>query len=418
MPTIRFKGFDVEWAKKMLGEVCAIGDADHWMPETTSQGIPYVMTGDFCGINEIDFKNAKLISLVDFEKLSKKIKPEFGDLLFARYASIGSVRYINTTREFIASYSCAILKSNSSFNSEYLFFLLQSGNVQNQLKQSINTGSQGNIGIESLKQLATFFPKQKEQTKIGQYFRELDSLIGLHQRKHDKLATLKKAMLQKMFPQPGSTTPEIRFKGFEGDWVEKKLGDLTVNIGNNTLSRANLNFRSGSARNIHYGDILVKYGEVLDIQSDGIPFISDDALVTKLKHSRLQDGDVVMADAAEDEMVGRCTEIQNVCDQLVLAGLHTIALRPIVSFAPFYLGYFLNADAFHNQLLRLMQGTKVLSVSKTAIKESIVYFPTDSAEQQKIGTYFHALDALISKHATQLQKLQQLKSACLEKMFA
>ena len=417
VPQIRFKGFEAEWAKKMLGEVCAIGDADHWMPETTSQGIPYVMTGDFRGINEIDFENAKLISPLDFEKLSKKIKPELGDLLFARYASIGSVRYVNTTRKFIASYSCAILKSNGSFNSEYLFYLLQSDKIQNQLKESINTGSQGNIGIESLKQLATLFPKQKEQTQIGGYFRELDRLIGLHQRKHDKLVTLKKAMLQKMFPQPGATVPEIRFKGFAGDWVEKKLGDSTINVANNTLSRANLNYRSGLARNVHYGDILVQYGEVLDVQKNGIPFISDDAVATKLKSSNLANGDIVVADAAEDEMVGKCTEIQNVGDQIVLAGLHTIALRPLANFAPFYLGYYLNSNAFHDQLLPIMQGTKVLSISKTAIKHTAICFPIDKPEQQKIGTYFRTLDSLISQHAIQLQKLQQLKSACLEKMF-
>jgi type I restriction enzyme S subunit len=156
---------------------------------------------------------------------------------------------------------------------------------------------------------------------------------------------------------------------------------------------------------------------VLDVQNNGIPFISDDAVATKLKSSNLANGDIVVADAAEDEMVGKCTEIQNVGDQIVLAGLHTIALRPLTNFAPFYLGYYLNSDAFHDQLLPIMQGTKVLSISKTAIKHTAICFPIDEAEQQKIGSYFLALDKLISKHAIQLQKLKQIKSACLEKMF-
>jgi type I restriction enzyme, S subunit len=417
VPQIRFSGFSGAWGRKSLGEVCVVGDADHWMPKTTSHGIPYVMTGDFFGINGIDFKNAKLISEADFEKLSRKIQPEHGDILFARYASIGSVRYINAAQKFIASYSCAILKCSKFFDGEYLFFLLQAKRCQNQLKSSTNTGSQGNVGIDSIKQLTAYFPKKSEQEKIAKFLSSINEMLEGLQRKHDKLVTLKKAMLQKMFPQPGATTPEIRFKGFEGDWVERKLGESTVNVSNNTLSRANLNSRSGVAKNIHYGDILVKYGEVLDVQDDDVPFVSDDALANKLKHARLQDGDVVIADAAEDEMVGKCTEIHNVCDQVVLAGLHTIALRPLDAFAPHYLGYFLNADAFHDQLLRLMQGTKVLSISKTVIKETIVYFPTHLAEQQKIGTYFRTLDELISQHATQLQKLQQIKSACLERMF-
>jgi type I restriction enzyme S subunit len=273
------------------------------------------------------------------------------------------------------------------------------------------------VRLEMISQMGFRHSSKPEQTQIGGYFREVDRLIGLQQRKHDKLVTLKKAMLQKMFPQPGTTTPEIRFKGFSGAWVEKKLGDSTINVSNNTLSRANLNYRSGLARNVHYGDILVQYGEVLDVQNNGIPFISDDALARKLKSSNLQDGDIVVADAAEDEIVGKCTEIQNVGDQIVLAGLHTIALRPLTHFAPFYLGYYLNSDAFHDQLLPIMQGTKVLSVSKTTIKQTVIRFPTVEAEQQKIGRYFRTLDELISQHALQLEKLKQLKSACLEKMF-
>ena len=131
----------------------------------------------------------------------------------------------------------------------------------------------------------------------------------------------------------------------------------------------------------------------------------------------MANGDIVVADAAEDEMVGKCTEIQNVGDQIVLAGLHTIALRPLAKFAPFYLGYYLNSDAFHDQLLPFIQGTNVLSISKVALKNMGICFPIDEAEQQKIGTYFRTLDELISKHAIQLQKLQQIKSACLGKMF-
>ncbi|MDT7524388.1 restriction endonuclease subunit S [Rhodoferax sp. TBRC 17198] len=150
VPQIRFSEFSGAWGRKSLGEVCVVGDADHWMPKTTSHGIPYVMTGDFFGINGVDFKNAKLISEADFYKLSRKIKPEHGDILFARYASIGSVRYINTTQKFIASYSCAILKCSKFFDGEYLFFLLQAKRCQDQLKSSTNTGSQGNVGIDSI----------------------------------------------------------------------------------------------------------------------------------------------------------------------------------------------------------------------------------------------------------------------------
>lgn len=220
-----------------------------------------------------------------------------------------------------------------------------------------------------------------------------------------------------MTEQTASKVPQIRFNGFEGDWEEKKLGESTANVANNTLSRANLNYRSGLARNVHYGDILVRFGEVLDVQSDAVPFVSDDAVVKKLMSSNLENGDIVLADAAEDEMVGKCTEIQNVGDQIVLAGLHTIPLRPLVHFAPFYLGYYLNSDRYHDQLLPIMQGTKVLSISKTAIKQTAISFPADEAEQTQIGEYFRELDSLIELHQRKHDKLVTLKKAMLQKMF-
>lgn len=404
VPTIRFKGFDVEWAKKMLGEVCAIGDADHWMPETTSHGIPYVMTGDFCGINEIDFKNAKLISPLDFEKLSKKIRPELGDILFARYASIGSVRYVNTTRKFIASYSCAILKSNSSFNSEYLFFLLQSGDTQNQLKQSINTGSQGNIGIESLKQLATLFPQQNEQAQIGQYFRELDSLIGLHQRKYDKLVTLKKAMLQKMFPQAGTTTPEIRFKGFPGDWLEKKLGELAIFSKGKGYSKSDLTVTGTPI--VLYGSLYVNYQTVI---SDVATF------VTEKKGSIKSIGKEVVVPASGEtaEDIARASAI--LTQGIILGGDLNIVM-PFNELDSCFLALTLSNGKPQLELARRAQGKTVVHVRKADIESICIPYPKLD-EQQKIGSYFRQLDALISKHAIQFQKLQQLKSACLEKMF-
>ena len=417
VPQLRFKGFSEEWGEKTLGEICFIGDIDHRMPQSAANGIPYVMTGDFTGINEINFKNTKLISNNDYEQLSKKIKPEAGDILFARYASVGAVRYVRTQREFLVSYSCAILKNNASFDSECLFYYLQSNGAQRQVGLEINTGSQRNIGIDSLKSLTAISPKIEEQNKVASLLSTLDQMITLHQRKHEKLVTLKKAMLKKMFPAPGATIPEIRFKGFSEPWKEEALGEISTNVSNNTLSRAELNNESGLAKNIHYGDILIRFGEVLDVDKDKIPFISNSELVSKFKAARLQNGDIIIADTAEDESVGKCAELINVGAAFVLSGLHTIAVRPTRSFATAYLGYFMNSPAYHDQLLRLMQGTKVLSIAKTTIKQTTIFSPINESEQAKIGAYFRQLDELIVQHSTQIEKLRQLKVSCLEKMF-
>lgn len=224
-------------------------------------------------------------------------------------------------------------------------------------------------------------------------------------------------MLEKMFPKQGETIPEIRFKGFGGEWENMPFGACFVNVPNNTLSRADLNYEDGMAKNIHYGDVLIKFGEVLDATNELLPFVTNNDVANKLKHAALRDGDIIIADAAEDSMVGKCTELFNIDEQLVLSGLHTIAVRPTLPFAAKYLGYYLNSSSYHDQLLSLMQGTKVLSISKAAIQNTNVGFPKSVEEQAAIGNYFQKLDNLINQHQQQITKLNNIKQACLSKMF-
>ena len=168
-------------------------------------------------------------------------------------------------------------------------------------------------------------------------------------------------------------------------------------IPNNTLSRAELNYESGSVRNIHYGDILIKYGSVVDVQNDEIPFAtgksSDD-----FKGELLQDGDIIIADTAEDETTGKACEIGNSQGLDVVSGLHTMVCRPRNKMALGYLGYYLNSDAYHHQLLPLMQGIKVLSLSRTNVQKTMVCYPKSKAEQQLIADCFRNLDNLITLH--------------------
>ena len=209
--------------------------------------------------------------------------------------------------------------------------------------------------------------------------------------------------------------PAIRFKGFTDPWEQRKFKDSFDLLSNNTLSRAELNNEQGAAQNVHYGDILVKFGEVIDIQVDALPYITDETKVSK--STLLQNGDIIIADTAEDATVGKCVEITGTFDADVVAGLHTIPCRPRNQYAQGYLGYFMNSPAFHNQLLPLMQGTKVTSVSKSALQDTVLYSPTDTKEQALIGNYFLRLDHLITLHQRELEKLQKIKKAMLEKMF-
>jgi len=211
--------------------------------------------------------------------------------------------------------------------------------------------------------------------------------------------------------------PEIRFTGFTDAWKQRKYSETFTKIPNNTLSRAELNYNSGLAKNVHYGDVLIKFGELLDIEKDEIPYITDGALVNKFRSSKLQSGDVIIADAAEDETVGKCTELVNVGEETVVSGLHTIPSRPTLSFVSGYLGYFMNSPAYHTQLLRLMQGTKVTSISKAALQDTAIFYPIDSVEQCKISKLFQQLNNLITLHQRKYDKLVTVKKSMLEKMF-
>ena len=180
------------------------------------------------------------------------------------------------------------------------------------------------------------------------------------------------------------------------------MGDCFEFLKNNTLSRADLNGENGTARNVHYGDILIKFGDCLDGERNDLPFITDDTVLTKFAGSILREGDVIFADTAEDEAAGKCVELRKLPKEPTISGLHTIPARPRFPFGMGYLGHYLNSDAYHRQLLPLMQGIKVISVSKAALQDTQVRFPGLS-EQTAIGAALSEIDRLITLHQRKCQ---------------
>ena len=179
-----------------------------------------------------------------------------------------------------------------------------------------------------------------------------------------------------------------------------------------------MNDTSGCAKNVHYGDILVKFGESISAEKADLPFICEREILKKLSKSILKNGDVVIADTAEDMTTGKSCEIVDVDECMpVLAGLHTIPVRPKQKFGKYYLGYYLNSEAFHSQLIPLIQGIKVYSISKSSIKDTVVMFPDDVQEQEKIGSLFNRIDNTITLQQRKLNSLQKLKKGLLQKMF-
>ena len=192
---------------------------------------------------------------------------------------------------------------------------------------------------------------------------------------------------------------------------------MFTGLQNNTLSRSELNYESGTVKNVHYGDVLIKFGDYIDASKEELPFINDDSKVEKFKGSFLHNGDIVIADTAEDETVGKCTEIQGVDDIKLISGLHTIPCRPKEEYGAKFLGYYMNSSAYHAQLIPLMQGIKVTSISKSALQDTNMIIPKSVDEQTIIGEYFSNLDHLITLHQRKCDETKELKKFMLQKMF-
>lgn len=228
-------------------------------------------------------------------------------------------------------------------------------------------------GIVSLDHALVLRCRQNRKVRIASVVNRLEDIAGLT-----------------LFPSGYSRQETL-------SWEQRKLGDCFEFLKNNTLSRADLNSENGTARNVHYGDILIKFGDYLDGERSDLPFITDDTVLPKFAGSILREGDVIFADTAEDEAAGKCVELRKLPKEPTISGLHTIPARPRFPFGTGYLGHYLNSDAYHRQLLPLMQGIKVISVSKAALQDTQVRFPSLS-EQAAIGAALSEIDNLITLH--------------------
>lgn len=181
-------------------------------------------------------------------------------------------------------------------------------------------------------------------------------------------------------------------------WEQRKLGETFEYLQNNTLSRDSLNYKNPNVKNIHYGDILIKFDGILDGSSKDIPYINSEFDLSKFSKSLLRDGDIIFSDTAEDDTVGKAIELQNVNAPFILSGLHTIPCRPLIPFGKGYLGNFLNSNSYRMQLRPLVQGIKVSSISKFALKDTMIEYPKSLDEQERIGSLFQNIAKMITLH--------------------
>lgn len=411
VPKIRFKGFTDDWEQRKLGELL-----NETRNKTTVEDEDTLLS---CAIDGM-FLNSELFSHFRGSSNIGYLKVKKNDLILsAQNLHLGNC---NVNLRFEHGIISPAYKVYELIECNPLFmqaWVKQDKTKDFFLKASTEGASvcRKNIIWEELYKQKLPVPKVIEQQKIGEYFSNLDNLITLHQRKCEQTKELKKFMLQKMFPKKGEKNPEIRFPGFTDDWEQRKFTSVFEGLQNNTLSRAELNYENGTVKNVHYGDVLIKFGDYIDASKTELPYISDNAKVEKFKNSFLQDGDIIIADTAEDGTVGKCTEIQGSEGVQLLSGLHTIACRPKEKYGPMFLGYYINSSAYHSKLKPLMQGIKVTSISKSAFQDTNMIMPKSIEEQSKIGAYFANLDRLITLHQRKCEQLKELKKFMLQNMF-
>ena len=412
-PAIRFKGFSDAWEQRKFSDITFPAG------EKNKDNLPlesYSITNEHGFVPQDEkFENGGTMREAD-KRMYYIVSPNSFAYNPARI-NVGSIGYQNIGKNVIVSSLYEVFKTSEDVDDRLLWHWFKSSDFQKLIMQLQEGGVRLYFYYDKLCMGEVSLPSLDEQRKIGKLFDTLDNLITLHQRKFEKLTNVKKSMLEKMFPQNGSSYPEIRFKGFTDPWEQRKFDEVfDCTVPNNTLSRAELSYDEGTVLNVHYGDVLIKYGSVLDVQKDDIPRIPHRCR-EDFNGALLQDGDVIIADTAEDETTGKACEIGNLQGSAIVSGLHTMVCRPRNRMALGYLGYYLNSNAYHHQLLPLMQGIKVLSLSRSNIQKTSVSYPIAVKEQQLIAYYFSQLDNLITLHQRELEKLQNIKKSMLEKMF-
>ncbi|MDO9270002.1 MAG: restriction endonuclease subunit S [Methylobacter sp.] len=394
-PAIRFKGFSGKWEEYSVGEITVFHKQGFYTTESYGQSKKYyLLRGTDLANNKVILNSTPKIDAS--EKDFRDFKVEVGDVLLVRSGNVGTYGIVyENIKGIFGSYLINFRFNQLMVVNEFFGCFYQSDRFHRQLRKIIQQSANTNINAENIKSVEIYLSSLLEQTKIGNYFQQLDTLIAQHQQKHDKLLNLKKALLEKMFPKQGANVPEIRFKGFSGEWEPKELGQIAE-------------FNPKTA--------LPKIFEYVDLESvSGTEMISHRTESKSSAPSRAQrlarQGDVFyqtvrpyqknnyLFDKAENNYVFSTGYAQ---------------MRPCGD-SYFLLSLVQNAE-FVRSVLDNCTGTSYPAISSTDLANIERHYPRKN-EQTKIGNLFKQLDTLINQHQAQLKKLNNIKQACLEKMF-
>lgn len=415
LPALRFSKFKGDWKTKKLKEISAIYDGTHQTPKYVSQGVPFYSVENVTNNN---FSDTKFISEQVFNEESKRVRLEEGDILMTRIGDIGTSKFINWDVRASFYVSLALIKPTNNLSGAFLNQLIKTNHFQNELySRTIHVAFPRKINLGEIGECIINIPIQDEQQKIASFLSSVDERLQQLQQQQSLLEQYKKGSVQQFFSQ------KLRFKDNKGkaypNWKEKALGEIYTQLSTNSYSRENLNYVSGKIKNIHYGDIHSKFNALFDIQNEEVPYINEGIAGTKNFANQLcKEGDLVIADASEDTLdVGKCIELINLNNEKVVAGLHTILIRPSVKEVSVgFGGYLLASPSVKKSIAKIAQGTKVYSISARRLLELKVYIPCPE-EQTKIANFLSAIDEQINTVKQQIAQTQQFKKGLLQQMF-
>lgn len=381
VPALRFEGFSDPWEQRRLGEIS----------ESYSGGTPSVGNESYYG-GDIPFIRSAEISSDSTElRLTEKgldnssaALVESGCVLYALYGATSGEVAISRIRGAINQAILAIVPSKNN-NAEFIAAWLR--REKPKILDTYLQGGQGNLSGAIVKDLTLALPSGEEQSRIGALFQKLDSLIALHQRKHEKLKTVKQSLLEKMFPKEGEDVPEIRFEGFTDPWEQRKLGEICEG----------LSYGVGAAAVPFDG--ATRYLRITDIDDETHQFLEDDLSSPDPSFSLsdtdyLRPGEIVFARTGAS--VGKTYLNRDDAGDIVFAGFLIRAVLQEGNNPEFVYQQTLS-ESYKNYVAITSQRSGQPGVNAQEYSEWILWI-CDKDEQARIGALFQKFDLLIALH--------------------
>lgn len=395
-PALRFKGFTDPWEQRKISEL-AEKTYGGGTPTTSNEAfwngnIPWIQSSDIVDGKLMGVEPRKYITQTGLNSSATQLVPKNSIAIITR-VGVGKLAYM----PFSYSASQDFL-SLSKLNTEPFFTVYA---CYKKLQSELNTVQGTSIkGITKDELLAKTIsvPVYSEQKQIGSFFAQLDTLITLHQRKYEKLVNIKKSMLDKMFPKNGASVPEIRFKGFTDLWEQRKLGDITVELSEYATQELGLPLLTSSRSGLIYQD---EYRDSRTTKSTETLFSVVPVGTCTYRH--MSDDDVFHMNI-------------NTLEKGLVSREYPVFEASKGNNLEFLVQHINSSEEFKAFCAEQKKGGTRTRLYYNTLCQFTVRVPA-LKEQAQISQCIKKLDTLITLHQRKLEKLQNIKKSCLEKMF-